>query len=95
MPTHYRRWQRAAFRTLENPQREDNTGVKLSRRDFTHILIVSGFPDFARCRVDVYPFGSGFFHGMAVMTKGEFEAYKASQIAALLEWDRKRQEAAK
>jgi len=46
---------------LENPQREDNTGVKLSRRDFTHTLIVSGFPDFARCRVDVYPFGSGFF----------------------------------
>lgn len=29
------------------------------------------------------------------MTKGEFEAHKASQIAALLEWDRKRQEVAK
>jgi hypothetical protein len=38
---------------------------------------------------------AGFCIGIAVMTKGEFEAYKASQIAALLEWDRKRQQVAK
>ena len=69
--------------------------MKLSRRDFAHILIVSGFPDFARCRVDVYPFGSGFFIGMEAMTKEEFEAYKAAQIAALLAWDIRRQEVTK
>ena len=58
-------------RYLENPQREDNRGVKLSRRDFAHILIASGFPDFARCRVDVYPFGSGFFIGVTNATEAE------------------------
>lgn len=72
---------------------EDNTGVELSRRDSAHNLIASGFPDFARCRVDVYPFGSGFFNGIPAMTQGEFEAYKAAQIAALLEWDKRRKEA--
>lgn len=58
-------------------------------------LMLSGFPDLHPHRMDVYPFGCGFLHGMAVMTKGEFEAHKASQIAALLEWDRKRREVAK
>lgn len=29
------------------------------------------------------------------MTKGEFEAYKSSQIAALLAWDKNRREVAK
>ena len=32
-------------RYLENPQREDNTGVKLSRADFAINLIASGSPD--------------------------------------------------
>jgi hypothetical protein len=32
---------------------------------------------------------------MKAMTKGEFEAYKAAKIAALLAWNIKRQEVAK
>ncbi len=83
-------------RYLENPQREDNTGVKLSRADFAINLIASGSPDLTpavrRCSTLL---AAGFCIGIAVMTKGEFEAYKASQIAALLEWDRKRQQVAK
>jgi len=90
-----RRWQCRAVGYLVLREILDNTGVRLSRRDRTANLIASGFPDFARCRVDVYPFGSGFFIGMEAMTKEEFEAYKAAQIAALLAWDIMRQEVTK
>jgi len=83
-------------RCLENPQREDNTGVKLSRADFAINLIASGSPDLTpavrRCSTLL---AAGFCIGMKAMTKGEFEAYKAAQIAALLAWDIKRQEVAK
>jgi hypothetical protein len=79
-----------------NPNGEDNSGVKLSRADFAISLIASGSPDLTpaveRCSTLL---AAGFCVGIAVMTKGEFEAYKASQIAALLEWDRKRQQVAK
>lgn len=35
--------------------------------DGLHNLMLSGFPDLHPRRMDVYPFGCGFFHGMAVM----------------------------
>jgi hypothetical protein len=57
--------------------------------------MLSGFPDLHPRRMVDYPFGCGFLHWTEEMTREEFEAHKASQIAALLEWDRKRREVAK
>ena len=68
----------------------------LSRSSLHIDLIASGSPDLSpAAERSSTLLAAGFCIGMKAMTKGEFEAYKAAQIAALLAGDIKRQEVVK